>query len=130
MRRLAACAAAVALLTGCIEGDTTAPADWAPSLATTAPVELGEDDAVLMFRLRTADLETGNTDLLTDAEVENFAGLACDLAKLSDDLDEFVLMAVAANDGTGMSDYDAGTMLGAAIAEFCPAEGDRLGIGS
>jgi hypothetical protein len=131
MRRLAACAAAVALLTGCIEDDTTtAPADWAPSLATTAPVELGEDDAVLIFRLFTADLNTGTTEHLTDAEVIEFGGLACDLAGFADDLDEFLVMAVAANDGTGMSDYDAGTTLGAAIGAFCPDEADRLGFGS
>ena len=129
-RKIAAGVAAAALLTGCIEEDATAPADWAPALPTTAPVELGEDDAVFIFRLFTADLESATSNNLTDAEVIEFGAAACDLAGLADDLDEFLLLAVMANEGTGLSSTDAGTVLGAAIGAFCPTEGERLGFGS
>jgi hypothetical protein len=131
-RTIAAGVAAAALLAGCIEEETTTPpADWAPSLPTSAPVELDDEaDAVFIFRLFTSDLDTATSNNLTDAEVIEFGAAACDLAGLADDLDEFLLMAVMANEGTGLSSTDAGTVLGAAIGAFCPTEGERLGFGS
>jgi hypothetical protein len=138
-RTIAVGVAAAALLTGCIEEeatDTAPPADWAPSLPTSEPVELDDDAlsdealSILVFRLMTSDLDTGTSDNLTDAEIVDFAGGVCDLAAYSDDLDEFLLYAVAANEGTGMSDYDAGAVIGALIGAFCPEEGERFGWGS
>ena len=128
-RKIAAGVAAVALLTGCIEEDSTAPADWAPALPASAP-ELGEDDAVFIFRLFTADLDTATSDNLTDAEVIEFGGLVCDMAAHADNLGDFLLMGLEVNEGTGLSSTDAGTVLGAAIGAFCPEQGDRLGFDS
>ena len=128
-RKIAAGAAAAALLTGCIE-DTAAPADWAPALPTTAPVELDEDDAVMIFRLFTSDLETGSADGLTDVEVIEFGANVCEVASYADSFEEFLLLSLEANKGTGLSSADAGTVIGAAIGAFCPEQGERLGFGS
>lgn len=108
------------------------PAPTEAPTATPAPTAVPLSDteiAILAFRLTTNDLETGSSDNLSDDEIIDFTGHICDLAALVDSRTQFILLAVEINEGTGMSDSDAGAVMGAAIGAFCPDEGDRLGIG-
>jgi len=115
--RIAAAAVAVLALVGC-ELEEAEPARPASG-----------DPAVDLFRQRTRDLPTATSDNLTDRELRNLAESICEVAGYADTVEELAVLGVAINDGTGLSDADAGAVMGAAIATHCPAEGERIGLG-
>lgn len=105
----------------------TATAEPAP---TDPPVVFTDDEiAVLAFRSLTRNLDGGTSDNLSDQDIIDFAGAACDLAELSNDAEDFAMFAIAANANTGMSNDDAAYTMGALVGAFCPEQADRLGFG-
>ena len=118
--RIAAIAIAIAALAllGC-EPEETEP----------ARPERSSDFALDVFRQQTADLPTATSDNLTDRELRELAESICEVAGYADTVEELAVLGVEINEGTGVSNVDAGAVMGAAIATHCPDEGERIGLG-
>ena len=116
--RIAAIAIAALALIGC-------------ELKETEPArpERSSDFALDVFREQTADLPTATSDNLTDRELRELAESICEVAGYADTVEELAVLGLAINEGSGMSDRDAGAIIGAAIATHCPDEGARIGLG-
>lgn len=112
------------------EAPTEAPTATPVPEPTEEPIVFTDDEiSVLAFRSLTRNLDVGTSDNLSDQEIIDFAGAACDLAELSNTAEDLAMFAMAANNNTGMTNDDAAYVMGALVGAFCPDEADRLGFG-
>jgi hypothetical protein len=120
MRRLAAIAAVAILAGACTELDEPAAR---PAATFTEPAGSVDDINVEIYR----SLIDGS-DAISDADIVDFGENVCSLARGADSGVEFLALMVEANAGTGLSDHDAGEMIGAALGLWCPDQAERLGL--
>ena len=120
MKRLAAIAAVAVLAVACTETDQQANPPNQPFGQTTT---LSEDINVELFRTL-----IDGTHVLTDNDIVEFGDNVCTLARSSNSRLEFLELMIEANSGSGLSDYDAGEMIGAALGLWCPNQVERLDL--